>query len=60
VSAAADNQLVHPRFEAPVMQNDFISRFHSCFASACTTSIALTALLTIGKRRGQFGSLLSM
>ena len=56
LSTAAVNQVVQPRFEAPVTTNPLTSVFHFCRATSCTASIARTALLTIGNSNGQVGS----
>ena len=58
-SEAPVSQVVQPRFDAPVTTKRDGTGFDSSLAQACTASIARTALLTIGKRRGQFGSLVS-
>src|SRR5258708_36449189 len=47
---------VQPRFDAPDTTNDFNSVFHSCFANACSASMARTRLLAIGNKSGQLSS----
>ncbi len=55
-SAAAVSHVVQPRLDAPETMKLSTGRFHSLAPNACSASIALTTLFTIGKSRGQFSS----
>ncbi len=54
---AAVSHDVQPRFEPPVTMKSLTGSCHSFLLNACSASIALMTLLTIGKRRGQLSSL---
>src|SRR5215216_551796 len=56
LSAAAVSQLVQPRLLAPVTTNFVTGVFHSFVVYSPMASIALTALLVIGKSKGQLAS----